>query len=207
MKILYGTTNQGKLEVMRRNLSPLPQIELVSLKDMINIPPLVEEWGNTPLENARIKARAYYRAFQMPVFSCDTGLYFENLPQNVQPGIHVRHVKGRCLSDEEMTVYYSGLAEKYGDITARYRNAICLVWDGHSSYESMEESLSGEAFLLTAHPHPKRQPGFPLDCLSKDIQTGAYYYDLGKNRQDAVALSHGFLSFFQQILKEKSKTF
>lgn len=49
--------------------------------------------GNTPLENARMKALAYYETFRIPVFSCDSGLYFDNVPDEVQPGIHVRNVE------------------------------------------------------------------------------------------------------------------
>mgnify|MGYP002225500190 CR=1 FL=1 len=71
---------------------------------------------------------AYYEAFQIPVFSCDSGLYFDNVPDEVQPGVHVRNVNGKCLSDDEMIDYYSGLVKAYGNLVARYRNAICFEW-------------------------------------------------------------------------------
>lgn len=204
MKLLYGTSNAGKLAVMRRSLASLENIEIMGL-DQINAPlPQIEETGSTPLENARIKAHAYYEALKIPVFSCDSGLYFEGLPEEVQPGVHVRNIHGRCLSDEEMTEYYRSLAEKYGDITARYQNAICFVLDEEHVYESMDESLSGETFLLTSVPHARRQKGFPLDCLSKNISTGEYYYDMGECRQDDVAVDTGFLRFFQEILGENA---
>lgn len=205
MKLLYGTTNQGKLESIRRCLSQISNIEIIGLADMPHPLPSVLEEGSTPLENARIKAWAYYEAFQIPVFSCDSGLYFERLPEEVQPGVHVRRVRGKELTDDEMTEYYSGLARQYGDIRARYRNAVCFVLDREHSYESMDESLSGEPFLLTSRPHPHRQKGFPLDCLSKNIASGAYYYDMGRNCQDDVAFDQGFLLFFQKILGEMIK--
>lgn len=202
MKLLYGTTNEGKLQLMRRCLSRLPEIELVGLKDLGEFVPDLKEYGQTPLENARIKAWAYYQFFQMPVFSCDSGLYFDGLAESLQPGVHVRRVGGKELSDEEMTDYYAGLARTYGDLTARYKNAVCCVFDQTHSYESMDDTLSGEPFLLTSVPHPRRQKGFPLDCLSKNIANGAYYYDLGDTCQDDVALDDGFLAFFQTILQE-----
>lgn len=43
-----------------------------------------------------LKSTAYYEAFRMPVFSCNSGLYFENVPDEVQPGVHVRNVDGKC---------------------------------------------------------------------------------------------------------------
>ena len=52
----------------------------------------INENGKTPLENAEIKAKAYYEAFQMPVFSCDSGLYFDELQEEEQPGLHVRRI-------------------------------------------------------------------------------------------------------------------
>ena len=115
--------------------------------------PEVKEDGNTPLENARLKAMAYYEAFQIPVFSCDSGLYFDNVPNEVQPGVHVRNVNGKCLSDDEMIDYYSGLVKAYGNLVARYRNAICFVMDNTHIYEAMEPSMESEKFILTDKPH------------------------------------------------------
>ena len=38
---------------------------------------LIAERAKT--NNAKIKAEAYYKAFSMPVFSCDSGLYFDEV--------------------------------------------------------------------------------------------------------------------------------
>lgn len=199
MKLVYGTTNAGKLAVMKRCLAPLKNIELISLNEVDVLLPEISEIGNTPLENARIKAKAYYKVLGVPVFSCDSGLYFEEIPEELQPGVHVRNVNGKYLTDEEMTEYYSNLARKYGDLTAWYKNAICLVMDETHIYESMDKSLWSEPFLLTCVPHTQRQQGFPLDCLSKHIETGEYYYDMGGYRQDDMAAEKGFLEFFRKI--------
>lgn len=138
MKLLYGTGNLAKLSAMRNRLEQF-DIELIGLNDLRvegKIVPKVIEDGNTPLENARLKAMAYYEAFQIPVFSCDSGLYFDNVPDEVQPGVHVRNVNGKCLSDDEMIDYYSGLVKAYGNLVARYRNAICFVMDNTHIYEA-----------------------------------------------------------------------
>ncbi len=102
MKLLYGTGNPAKLSVMQKKLLDLG-IEVVGLKDIRCEIPVVPEDGKTPLENARQKATAYYQAFRIPVFSCDSGLYFDNVPDNIQPGIHVRTMNGKYLTDG----YYS----------------------------------------------------------------------------------------------------
>ncbi len=198
-KLLYGTGNPAKLASMQRRLAPLG-IELIGLKDLNKEIPDVLEDGKTPLENARKKASAYYEAFGIPVFSCDSGLYIDNIPENEQPGVHVRTINGKYLTDDEMLAYYSGLAKKYGDLTAKYRNAICFIKDADHSYEGMEESMASEPFIITSVPHKTRKKGFPLDSLSIDIKTGKYYYDLDPSELDTVAVEDGFLEFFKKYL-------
>lgn len=196
--ILYGTGNPAKLEAMRRRLERL-NIEIIGLRDVEGEIPKVEEDGSTPLENARKKALEYYKAFHMPVFSCDSGLYIDNISEEEQPGVHVRTVNGKYLSDDEMIEYYTGLARKYGDLTARYRNAICLVMDEENIYEAMEENTASEKFIITSKPHSTiRKEGFPLDSISLDIATGKYFYDLDENQIDLVAVEDGFLEFFKK---------
>lgn len=171
MKLLYGTGNPAKLSAMRKRLQGMG-IELIGLHDLDSEIPNVPEDGQTPLENARQKALAYYNAFGIPVFSCDSGLYFDNVPEEIQPGVHVRTVHGKYLTDEEMLDYYSGLARKYGDLTAVYKNAICLVMDGEHIYEAMEPTMESKRFVITEKQHAIRKQGFPLDSLSIDIKSG-----------------------------------
>lgn len=180
-------------------LTPLG-VELIRLNDLKTGIPQVAETGETPLDNARLKAQAYYKAFGIPVFSCDSGLYFDHIPEALQPGIHVRLVNGKRLTDEEMITYYSGLAKTYGDLTARYQNAICLIKSPEEIWESMDDSLSGERFILTSKPHGKRREGFPLDSLSIHIKTGKYYFDMDGCAVDMTALDQGFRQFFLEHL-------
>lgn len=204
MKLLFGIGNQAKLSAMRNRLDKLG-IELDDLNDLkaegkeITI---VTENGITPLENARLKAFAYYEAFQMPVFSCDSGMYFENVPDEIQPGVHVRNLNGKCLSDEEMVTYYTGLAKKYGNLMAEYRNAICFVMDKEHIYESFEPDLYSEKFIITDKPHSAiRKKGFPLDSISIDMKTGKYYYNLADEELEQFAVEDGVLKFFERVLK------
>lgn len=203
MKILYGTSNQAKLAVMKSQLKKL-DIDLIDLNDIKTegkIIPKAAENGSTPLENARLKAQTYYNAFQIPVFSCDSGLYFDHVPDEIQPGVHVRNVNGKCLSDEEMIEYYAGLVKRYGNLVARYQNAICFIIDEKHIYESMDPSLESEKFILTDKPHSAiRKKGFPLDSMSIDMKTNKYFYDLSTEEFEQFAVEDGFLIFFKKIL-------
>lgn len=200
MTLLYGTGNPAKLNAMRKKLAPIG-IELIGLKDMPTPPPSVHESGSSPLENARIKALAYFKHYGVPVFSCDSGLYFDGLPDDIQPGVNVRRVGGRSLTDEEMTEYYSSLAAKYGRLTARYKNAVCFVAaEGHVA-ESMDERLWGDPFYIVDKPHKKRVEGFPLDRISVEIKSGLYYYDLPLKAEDnPISRRSAFADFFEEAL-------
>lgn len=195
MKLLYATQNPAKVTAMRNRLEGLG-IELIGLRDLNQAVPDVIEDGSTPLENALRKAMTYYEAFRMPLFSCDSGLYFDGIQGELQPGVHVRTINGRYLTDEEMLEYYSSLAARYGNLTARYRNAVCLVLDKEHVYSAMDRSMESAPFLITSKPHVRRNEGFPLDSLSIDIRTGKYYYDLENKELDRVAVEDGFIEFF-----------
>ncbi|MBQ6066615.1 MAG: hypothetical protein IJK89_07305 [Clostridia bacterium] len=200
MKILFGTTNQSKLLSMRRITADL-DVELIGLSELGLPLPQIEESGKDILQNAELKARAYWQAFHMPVFSCDSGLYFDGLPPSLQPGTHIRRVNGKELIDEEMIAYYGALAhENGGTLVARYRNAICFIADETAVFKSADDVLASEPFLLTDVPHPKREKGYPLDALSKEIRTGRYYYDLPKASVDHS--ERNLRNFIQNALRE-----
>lgn len=130
-----------------------------------------------------------------------SGLYIDGLPDNEQPGVHVRMVDGRRLNDDEMTVHYSAIAKRVGGkAIARYSNAICLVMGDSEVYEHFGDDISDEAFYIVGNPHPKRVEGFPLDCLSVSIKKEIYYYDDDILFQDIGIAPKGFQEFFRGVL-------
>lgn len=198
-KILYGTTNPAKLQSMKTITDPMG-IELIGLHDFNKPLPHIDESGRDPLENARIKAETYYKEFAMPVFSCDSGLYFDELDDSLQPGTHIRRVNGKWLNDDEMIRYYASLAKKHNNcLTGRYKNAIYLIINDTTIIFSMDESLMTAPFRLVGVPHIKRIEGFPLDSLSVDIHSGRYYYDLEKETVE-TEMEQGFKVFFEKAL-------
>lgn len=69
MRIVLATSNRGKAEEIKRILEPLG-FEILIPEDKVP----VEEKGNTFLENALIKARAYFDRFKVPALADDSGL-------------------------------------------------------------------------------------------------------------------------------------
>ncbi|WP_438448029.1 non-canonical purine NTP pyrophosphatase [Gorillibacterium sp. sgz5001074] len=206
MKLLYGTSNPAKLRHMREMLKGL-EIELIGLNDLGQALEPVEESGKDPLENAVLKARDYYRQTGLPVFSCDSGLYLEGVTEEEQPGVYVRRVGGRVLDDEEMILHYAGLARKYGgELKARYRNGIALVL-GEGTWAAYDgEDIASSPFVLSAVPHERRNPGYPLDSISLEPDSKRYYLDVGPNRAFADSRQdEGFRRFFERALAAGSK--
>lgn len=205
MKLLYGTTNTAKLNSMRNKVEGLG-IEIIGLKEIDIKVDSVDESGSNPMENARVKALAYYDAIRMPVFSCDTGLYIDGVESKNQPGAYVRRVAGREMNDEEMMTYYAKIAADMGGfVKARYKNAICLVLDQEAIFQYDGEDISSECFLLASIPHHKRVKGFPLDSISVEMESGEYYMDLEtkKSYKSKYDIGQGFRDFFIRTLFDR----
>jgi len=199
MKLVYGTTNQAKIHFMKRRVKRL-DIEILSLED-VGAPRFnIEECGKNQLENARIKAHAYYKALNMPVFSCDSGLYIEGLDDARQPGINIRG-PGDRMDDNEAIDYYTSLATEFGGfMAARYQNAICLVADNTRYFEYMGDEIASERFYIVTRPHEKRVKGFPIDSISVDIESGLYYYDIEGHEEKYI--NDCYVAFFEMVLTE-----
>lgn len=75
---IYSTGNPAKIAHMG-NMLALVDVIIIGLKDMGIALPDVYENGNTPLENARIKALTYFTTLRCPLFACDSGLYIDGL--------------------------------------------------------------------------------------------------------------------------------
>ncbi|GHU36289.1 hypothetical protein FACS1894105_06400 [Clostridia bacterium] len=198
-KLLFGTGNRAKLDHMRMMLTGL-DLEIIGLKDLNLTLPAPDESGKSPLENAHIKAVAYYHATRIPTFSCDSGLYFEGLPEDLQPGVHIRPPADIPQNDEGFIAYYSSLAAKYGGkLTAQYQNAICIVLSDERIFEYIGDDTATEPFYLSSTPHEKRHTGFPLDSLSVHIGTGKYYFDLPEDTKKSRQYD-GMRRFFERLI-------
>ena len=204
MNLLYGTTNKSKIEFMQACVAPLG-INILSLAD-VSAPKLyIEENGNSPLENACIKARAYYNALKTPLFSCDSGLYIDGLPESRQPGINVRG-PGDHMTDADATAYYAALAaEMGGKMVARYVHAICFIDRNGTVHQHMGKDIASAPFYMVDTPHAIRKEGFPLDSLSVHMASGKYYYDLADGQYyDDIGSggsgNNGFAAFFSRAL-------
>jgi XTP/dITP diphosphohydrolase len=202
MNLIYGTYNPSKLESMIKMLDGL-NLCITGLETLHMEINEVQETGKDPLSNATQKAMSYFEQIKQPLFSCDSGLYFEGVDEKDQPGVLIKRIHGNNLTYSEMLSYYSNLATSYGGkLIAYYKNSICLVIDENNIYKYDGEDINSEKFYIVNKPHEKYRDGFPLDSLSVEIASMKYYYDLEGNNSESLGVIQGFRNFFIRSIND-----
>jgi len=175
MEILFATGNPSKVKRFAKGLEK-EGINILTLND-IDKKVEIEENGKNAIENAIIKAKAYSKIVNMPVLAMDDNLYIENVPEEKQPGMFVRRVNGKRLTDEEMIEHYTNLVKEYGEngkLICRWVYGMAIINNGKiSTY-----SWSKDDFYMVDKKSPKINPGYPLDTISINIKLNKYFTDI-----------------------------
>ena len=121
-KIVFATTNEGKVKEIKEILAGFP-IEVVSMKEM-NITADVEENGATFEENSLIKAREVSKLTGLPAMADDSGLEVDYL--NGEPGIYSARYLGR---DTDYNYKNNYIIEKLKNAKDEERSArfVCVI--------------------------------------------------------------------------------
>lgn len=174
-KVLFATENESKVKRFKNGLLE-KNIEIISLNNIDTKVEVIEN-GKNAIENALIKARAYAKVYDLPVFAMDDNLYIDGIPDEKQPGMYVRRVNGKRLNDDEMIEYYSNLAHTYGKngrLTCRWVYGIAVInKDKESTY-----TWSKEDFYIVDKPTNKINLGYPLNTISINKRLNKYFTDI-----------------------------
>lgn len=175
MKIVFATNNQAKSKRFSNGLLKY-NIEVVSLKDL-NINLDVVENGTTAIENALLKARECFKRTGIPTIGMDDTLYLEGVPDSIQPGLFVRRVNGKTLSDDEMIKHYSSLVKKYGTnnrLNCKWIYGLAVIdeFGNESTYTWYKDN-----FYMSDIPSDIINPGYPLNTISKYKEFDKYFTD------------------------------
>ena len=177
-KVLFATTNPAKVNKYKDELNKR-NIELLTIND-INEKVEINENGKNALENAFIKAKAYFDATGIITIGMDNNLFIEELPDEKQPGTHVRRVNGKVLTDDEMIEYYTKLVTEYGGkLTAKWIYGMVI----YNGIDVKEYSWSKENFYFVDKPCKLRNPGYPLDSISIMPEFNKYFVELTKEEK------------------------
>ena len=175
MKVLFATKNPAKVKKYKDELEK-NGIELITAKDIdkdIN----VDESGKNCVENAYLKAKTYYEETGIISIGMDNTLFIEELPEEKQPGTHVRRVNGKELSDDEMIEYYTSLVSEYGGkVTAKWVYGMVVYGDNLCE----KFTWNKDEFFMADKISEIRNPGYPLDSISIDKYVNKYFVELTK---------------------------
>jgi non-canonical purine NTP pyrophosphatase, rdgB/HAM1 family len=121
-KIVFATTNEGKVKEIKEILKDFP-IEVVSMKEM-GITADIEENGATFEENSLIKARALVKLTGLPALADDSGLEVDYL--NGEPGIYSARYLGRDTDYDYKNNY---IIDKLSGAKGEERSArfVCVI--------------------------------------------------------------------------------
>lgn len=183
IKVLFATGNPSKVKRFSKGLLE-KGIEIITLND-IDTKIEVEENGKDAIENALLKARAYSKIVDIPVLAMDDTLYLENVPEEKQPGMYVRRVNGKRLSDDEMIEHYLGLVKEYGingKLTCRWVYGMAVI---NNSNESTY-TWSKEDFYMVDRPSNKINPGYPLNSISINKKINKYFTDITEEEKNNI---------------------
>lgn len=177
-ELIFGTGNRAKVQQVQGALGDSILVRGIHEFD-IHIE--VEEDGTTAQENARKKATAYASALGRTVFAMDNALYFNDLPDDEQSGLFVRRVGGiERSTDEEMIQCYKALVEKHGEQVEGYWEFGVSIAQPDGA--SVEDSIISRR-LFVANPSEKVVPGYPLESIQIDPETGTYVSEMSDEEQ------------------------
>ena len=137
-EIIVASTNQGKIKEIKAMLKDI-DIEVLSMKDVLEQELEIEETGTTFKENALIKAQTIANIVNKPVLADDSGLEVDALDK--QPGIYSARFLGSDTSYNIKNQYIID-ALKDKERTARFVCALALVIPGQEPI-LIEETMEG----------------------------------------------------------------
>lgn len=195
MKILFATHNKAKLSLYRAMMQNT-SYELVGLDDL-NIKEEVEEDQTTTEGNSLKKAKFYSGMLDMPTIADDSGLFFDNVEDSLQPGTHVRRIGGKTLNDDELTDYYINLVKNHGGSLDGYFNKSVSI-----SYKEKEFVLTYKVKKIFLDKScGVKNPGFPLDSISITPEYNKYTALLTKEENELLIKKRNEEMFYQIISK------
>ena len=170
-KLFYATKNKFKIQNMKDRLKGF-EIELVTPYD-IEFEIDVNESGNTVIDNAVLKVKAYYEKVKLPTIAGDSSLFIEKFAS--QPGLFVRRVNEKYLSDDELEEYYMEELNKIGgESKAYYITGLAMFTDKGIKTKEIKE----DEFILTSNICKLNKNNDALGRLEFDKKTNKYFCEM-----------------------------
>ena len=196
-KIIFATSNQGKMKEIREILNE-PDWQVLSMKEA-GIFLQVEENGKTFEENAIIKAKAIGEACGEIVLADDSGLEIDYL--NKEPGVYSARYMGE---DTSYTVKNNYLIKRLEGVpeekrTARFACAIAAYFP-HGEIVTTYDTIEGRIGY-----EERGNNGFGYDPIFYVPQFNCSTAELSMEQKNAISHRGKALAKMKEIIKEKIK--
>lgn len=165
-KLVIATRNTSKIEYYKNLLVDITD-EVVGLEGFdITDKPI--ELGTTAEENAEIKAKFYSAKIGLTVFAEDEALYVDFLPNDKQPGTHVRRINGKDeVDDEKLLKHWESIISK---VPLKKRTGKWHIAYSISLADGRIKTAGLDHLIMFFSPSSKiRFPGWPLSSLQGSI--------------------------------------
>lgn len=194
-KIVFATSNEGKMREIREILKDLP-VEVLSLKEAGVQVDIVED-GDTFEANALIKAKTVWEKTGGIVLADDSGLEIDYL--NGEPGVYSARYMGEDTSYEiknwNLIHRLKGAAES--ERTARFVAVIAAVFpDGHSA------TTRGTMEGYIAH-EPAGAGGFGYDPILMLKEYGKTSAEITMEQKNEISHRGKGLRAMKEVLKKE----
>lgn len=191
-KILIATTNQNKVKEYRAMLKD-SYIEFLTLNDFSEVSPEVEETGQTFMENAKQKAEAYFKLYNIPVLADDSGLIIKAL--GGAPGIH----SARYYVDHDEVANRDRILEdlshiKNGERSAKFHTTIYGV-----NRKSTIMSIGNTKGYITHSIHGPSSLGY--DSIFRPQGYEETFSELGLEEKNKLSSRAKALENIQRLIK------
>lgn len=160
-RVVVATHNPAKLDRFRSLLRRLGY-DASGLKEL-GVVEKVKEKGATAEENAVLKAQFYAQRMQQLVLSEDEALYIDGVAEAEQPGVYVRRINGREVTDDELLAHWEGVVGRLAEEkrVGKWHIAYCLAQPGRSTVALALD----HPIRFFSPPSRVRIPGWPLSSL------------------------------------------
>ena len=177
IEVFFATKNKDKIIKMRNRLKGLDIKVITPYDNNVNIE--IEENGSNVIENATLKARAYFDKIKIPTIATDSSLYVEKF--DIQPGLFIKRINGVTLNDDELEEHYINELNKVGGTSrAFYVTGLVLVRDGKVNSIQIKE----DEFIFTSNVCKNNRNYDPLSRLEYDEKIGKYFCELDEIEMD-----------------------
>lgn len=190
MELVFATSNSNKMREVRAILPS--SIKLISLADL-GFTDEIEETESTIEGNSRLKARAIFEKYQLPVLAEDTGL--EVYALNMEPGVYSARYAGEpSNSDKNMDLLLAKMA-KVENRLAQFKTVATFIYK--DTYYNFTGVVIGEITSMK-----KGDGGFGYDPIFKPSGFSKVFAELSLIEKSIISHRAIAMNKFVHFIKE-----